>query len=299
MKRPEQHVTDSQGDSIFRAAFAGWAVNASELDYGWDYVVEVFRDGASTGLTLNAQLKSSLHTEYTSDGRFIRQVLKREAADYLARQLHQPTFLFHADVNAGKLFWSAIQLDEAVLTALEKGETQTLTVRIPTVNELPKRFDQFLADLTRAQVIVVSRLLLGTRAADFVDAMRGRPIKGVAEVAADLHEKGFRLDLQTARNQMREQDLPGAVATVKRVLAKSTGYLEVQFNATLQLGELEVLELIRSDKPQAWVADRKLAAAKALCQLARRTPRHLHLFAQTARKAAELGVMVQKVTGLL
>jgi hypothetical protein len=42
LKRPEQHVTDSQGDAIFRRAFARWAANGSERDYGWDYVVEVF-----------------------------------------------------------------------------------------------------------------------------------------------------------------------------------------------------------------------------------------------------------------
>jgi len=299
LKRPEQHVTDSRGDAIFRAAFAVWAVNASELDYGWDYVVEVFRNGASTGLTFNAQLKSSLHTEYSSDCVFISQSVEREAADYLARQLHQPTFLFHADVNAQKLFWGAIQLDEAVLTALEKGETQSLTVRMPTANSLPERFDQFLADLTRSQTIVMSRLLLGTKADDFVDAMRGRPIERIAEVAANLHEKSFRLDLQAAHDQMRGRDLPGAIATVKRVLGDSTGYLEVQFNATLQLGELEALELMRSDKPQSLTADRKLATAEALCQIASRTPRHLHLFAQTTRKAAELGVAVQKVLGLL
>ncbi len=299
MKRPEQHVTDSRGDAIFRGAFADWAVNASELDYGWDYVVEVFRNGASTGLTFSAQLKSSLHTKYSSDGTFISQSLERQAAYYLARQLHQPSFLFHADVNAQKLFWSAIQLDEAVLTALEQGETESLTVRIPSVNSLPARFDQFLADLTRSQTIAVSRLLLGTKAADFVDAMRGRPIERIAEVAADLHEKGFRLDLQAAHDQMRARNLPGALATVTSVLANSKGYLEVQFNATLQLGEIEALELMRSDKPQSLTADRKLATAWALCQIAKRTPRHLHLFAQTTRKAAELGVAVQKVVGLL
>ena len=203
MKRPEQHVTDSQGDAIFHWKFAQWAVNGSERDYGWDYVVEVFRNGASTGLTFNAQLKSSLHTEYSSDDVFISQSLERDAADYLARQLHQPTFLFHADVSTKRLFWSAIQLDEAVLTALEKGETRSLTVRIPTANNLREQLDQFLADLTRSQTIVLSRLLLGTTAADFVDAMRGRPIERIAEVAADLHEKGFRLDLQKAHDQMR------------------------------------------------------------------------------------------------
>ncbi len=299
MKRPEQHVTDSQGDAIFRWEFAKWAVNGSERDYGWDYVVEVFRNGTSTGLTFNAQLKSSLHTEYSSDGVFISQSLDQDAADYLARQLHQPTFLFHADVNAQELFWSAIQVDEAVLTALGRRETQSLTVRIPTANNLRERFDQFLGDLRRSQTIVLSRLLLGTKAGDFVDAMLGRPIEWIAEVAADFHEKGFRLDLQKAHDHMRRGDLPGAIATVKRVLGNSIGYLEVQFNATLQLGEFEALQLMRSDRPQRLVADRKLATAEALCKIAKRAPRHLHLYAQTTRKAAQLAIAVHKVLGLL
>ena len=42
-------------------------VTGSERDYGWDYVVEVFRNGTSTALTFNAQLKRSLHTAYSSE----------------------------------------------------------------------------------------------------------------------------------------------------------------------------------------------------------------------------------------
>ena len=51
MKRPEQHSTDSQADAIFRDAFSEWAVNGSQRDYGWDYVVEVFRNKESTGFS--------------------------------------------------------------------------------------------------------------------------------------------------------------------------------------------------------------------------------------------------------
>jgi len=111
VKRPEQHVTDSEADGIFQGVFSEWSINGSKRDYGWDYVVEVFRNGESTGFLLNGQLKGSRHTEYSADGSFISQELEIDSADYLARQLQQPTFLFHADVAAKKLFWSAIQLD--------------------------------------------------------------------------------------------------------------------------------------------------------------------------------------------
>jgi len=299
LKRPEQHVTDSQANAVFLAAFSEWAVNASEQDYGWDYVVEVFRGGTSTGLLFNAQLKGSRHTDYSSDATFISQPLERDAADYLARQLQQPTFLFHVDVDTKQLFWSAIQLDQRALASLERGETQSLRVRIPTSNVLPDGIRRFLADLAKCQAVVVSRILMGTKAADFVDAMSGQPIERIIRVAEDLHEKGFRLDLQAAHSQMRRGDLAGAIAVVRKVLANAPGFLEVQFNATLQLGELETLELMKSDKPQSLISDRRLATAQALCRIAKRVPKHLHLFAQTTRKAAELGVAVQKVAGLL
>jgi len=94
VKRPEQHETDSEADVIFRAAFAKWAVTPSERDYGWDYLVEFFKEHESTGMFFTAQLKGSRHTEYSADGSFISQALEQDSADYLARQLQQPTFLF-------------------------------------------------------------------------------------------------------------------------------------------------------------------------------------------------------------
>ena len=73
-----------------------------------DYVVEVFRNGESTGFLFNGQLKGSLHTEYSADGSFVSQELEIDSADYLARQLRQPTFLFHADVEQKKRCWIAV-----------------------------------------------------------------------------------------------------------------------------------------------------------------------------------------------
>jgi hypothetical protein len=96
VKRPEQHVTDSEADGIFRGVFAEWSVNGSQRDYGWDYVVEVFRNGESTGFLFNGQLKGSRHTEYSAGETFVSQELQIDSANYLARQLRQPTFLFHA-----------------------------------------------------------------------------------------------------------------------------------------------------------------------------------------------------------
>ena len=301
MKRPEQHITESEADAIFRGAFAEWAVNGSERDYGWDYVVEVFRNNQSTGLLFNAQLKGSRHTEYSADGKFLSQTLEQDAADYLARQIRQPTFLFHADVNAKKLFWCAIQRDQRILDVLAQGNARSLTVRIPTANVLPGGIERFLLDLTQSQTVVNSRILVGTRHFDFVDAMAGQPIERNAEVAENLHEKGFHLEMQSAHRRRQAGDLAGAIVAVQKVVASASsgGYVEVHFNATLQLGELESYQLMTSDGPQARVAEKKLAIALELCRISKRTPKQLHLYAQLTRKAGELGVAIQKTFGLL
>ncbi len=301
MKRPEQHVTDSEADAIFLGVFAEWSVNSSKRDYGWDYVVEVFRNKESTGFLFNCQLKGSRHTEYSADGSFISQKLEMDSADYLARQLRQPTFLFHADVDAKKLFWSAIQLDQQVLEILEQGKAKSLTVRIPTANVLPKRFERLLQDLTQSQMVVVSRILLGSRHFEFADAMSCQPIERISEVAEDLHEKGFHLELQAAFQQQKGGDIAGAIAALHKVAdsASASGYVEVRFNAILQAGELEWLQVSKSDVPQALIADKKLETALELCGIAKRKPKHLHLFAQITRKAAELGVAVHTTLGLL
>jgi hypothetical protein len=301
VKRPEQHVTDSEADGIFQGVFAEWSVNGSKRDYGWDYVVEVFRNGESTGFLFNGPLKGSRHTDYSADRSFISQQLESDSADYLARQLRQPTFLFHADVEAKKLFWNAIQLDKRVLEVLEQGNAKSLTVRIPTANVLPEQFERFLQELTRSQVVVVSRILLGTRPIEFADAMASQPIERISEVAEDLHEKGFHLELQAAFLQRKGGDISGAITAIHKVVdsAGASGYVEIQFNAVLQAGELEWLQVSKSDVPQALAADKKLETALELCRIAKREPRHLHLFAQITRKAAELGVAVQKTFGLL
>jgi len=156
-----------------------------------------------------------------------------------------------------------------------------------------------LADLTQSRLVEISRVLLGTRSIDFADAMARQPVKRVSEVAEDLHVKGFRLELQLAHQQRQEGDWDGAVSAVRRVLANSSSYVAIQFDGTLQLGELEGYQLMKSTEPQSRVADKKLEIALRLCSIAKRQPRNLHLFAQITRKGAELAVAVQKTTGLL
>ncbi len=300
VKRPEQHETDSAADALFCGRLFEVGREPTLRDYGRDYVVEYFKQHKSTGLLFAAQLKGSRSTPYSADGSFISQSLEKEAADYLARQLELPAFVFHADVIAKKLFWSAIQLDQKVLKSLEKGETQSLTVRIPTANLLPDAMDQFLEELTRSRMEVVRRILLDTKPLNFVSAMARQPVERAAAVAQDLHIKGFQLELNLAQQRFRNGEVEGAIGDIQKILANSAAYVEIQFNGTMQLGELEAYRLMKSPgQPQALVAHKKLQTAQTLCRIANRQPRYLHLAAQLLRRAAELTVAVQKTNGLL
>ena len=301
LKRPAQHETDSAADALFRDVFHHWAVTPSERDYGWDHVVEVFRNGESTGILFNGQLKGSRRTCYSADGSFISQELEVGSADYLARQLRLPTFLFHADVEEKKLFWSVIQLDQQVRQKLEQGTTQSITVRIPTANVLPDRFDQFVCDLRDAHSVVVSRILTQTTHVEFAQAMHSHPVERIRKVAEDLHEKGYRLELDAAFDQRKRGDIDGAIVAIRKIATSAaiSDHIVIQFNAVLQAGELEWLRQSRSDEPQARVAEKKLAIALELCAIAKREPRYLHLFARITEKAAKLAVAVQKTAGLM
>ena len=128
--------------------------------------------------------------------------------------------------------------------------------------------------------------------------MKSQPVERITKVAEDLHEKGYHLELQAAFYQRKSGDIAGAITAIRKVATSAgiSGYIEVQFNAVLQAGELEWMQLSKSDEPQARAADRKLSVASELCRIAKRTPRHLHLFAQITRKAAELSVAVQKTS---
>lgn len=299
MNRPREHKIDERGNALFRAAFADWGVNPSEKDYGWDYIVEVFRNEQSTGMLFAAQLKSSERTRYSRKQDFITQPLKKAAADYLARQLKQPTFLFHADVKTKRLFWSTIQLDSAVLGTLEKGTTRGLTVRISTANVLPDEFERFLRDLREAQMIVLSRSLRGVEHDHFVAAIRRQGPQLMADVAENLHETAFRVEMQTAHEVFRAGKLREAIERLKAILLNPAASIAIRFNVTRYCGQLEWIEVNRSQQPQMAGAERLLATAQELCRITKRGPASLKLFSIMDRLAAELGILVHRYIGVL
>ena len=68
MKRPLQHVLDSQGETLLKSVLEplAWAVNKVEHDYGIDFDVEIFNNNESTGVFFKLQLKSSQNTKFSA-----------------------------------------------------------------------------------------------------------------------------------------------------------------------------------------------------------------------------------------
>ena len=60
MKRPDQHIIETKSQRIFeRLVPVEWVAREVKPDYGVDYLVEVFKNGESTGKTFFVQLKGS------------------------------------------------------------------------------------------------------------------------------------------------------------------------------------------------------------------------------------------------
>lgn len=60
MKRPTQHITETISQRIFENLIpVEWVIREIKPDYGVDYLIEVFKNGKSTGITFFVQLKGS------------------------------------------------------------------------------------------------------------------------------------------------------------------------------------------------------------------------------------------------
>lgn len=72
-QRPRNHVLETlSGQALARVVPAEWVVRPVDEDYGIDREVEIFEDGAATGLTFKVQLKASERTAAAGPSRRVR-----------------------------------------------------------------------------------------------------------------------------------------------------------------------------------------------------------------------------------
>lgn len=299
MKRPQQHITDAAGERQLRSIFepAGWTVNKIEHDYGVDFEVEVFHKGRTTGATFKIQLKSSKGTKYSSSGNFISQSLDSNSAVYLCRMLRSPVVLIHADVEQKRTFWLAPQLDlDTIQKLAAEPQSGSITLRIPTCNELPGTLLSLLGAVGQIGSLLASRVIIGTPVRDFVASIRDRLDRD--ELIREFKIKADAVKLSQAQSLLATGSIEEARSRLIAVLADPESSIENKFPAVLILEAVEARAFREGKSTFKAFPEIKAYVADKLWALVRKGPAHLKFYGLIARKAAELGTLVEKDSAL-
>lgn len=298
MRRPQQHITDAKGDAQLRAVFAptGWTLNRTENDYGIDYEIEIFHDSQSTGASFRAQLKSSESTRYSADGSFVSQTIDARNARYLCQEVSAPVIIFHADVQNGRTYWAAPQLDIAALeTFVGAPERDSLTLRIPTANLLPGTLDLLLEAVRSAKVILASRVLVTVNIPEFVGSIRNRIDE--EEVIRELKLKANALQVLQVEKLFKAGSAGEARGRIRELLADPASSVGTKFWSLLMAEKVE-LQALKEGGRRADRTEIQLSITGELQHITRQGPSHLKFYALIARKAAELEGLVLADFGL-
>jgi hypothetical protein len=293
MKRPSQHVIDSKGITLVRAAFEsrGWTVEPNTNDYGVDLNVEVFVNQATTGITFKVQVKSSEATAYSQDRAYVSEQISRPSAEYMCLELHSPVVLIHADVSSGKTFWTLPQIDSSLLESLKQKNTNSVSVRIPTTNELPRTTPQLLDALAHAETILAVRSISARTVREFLVSIEGRVDR--EQVRRTLKDKSDALGIAQAEELIKSGPLDQVIANVRETISDGKASVENRFWAVLVLERAEIVEASRigrmAEQPQI-----QMSACIQLSRIARRGPRHLKFYALIAKLAGQLHVLTSR-----
>ena len=296
MERPPQHVTDSLGESQMKSIFEplGWVVNKLPNDYGIDFEVEVFENYRSTGASFKIQLKSSVATKYSTSGKFISQRMSRKNVERICHEMRTPVFLIHADVKKQKTFWLAPRLDSAVIQKLTlTGKPRgTIMVQIPCANALPETLGDFVEAITQMQNVVAAQVIVATTVPDFVKFVhRQFP---AAQLIRTFQDKKDGVKLEQAQKMLRERKYKEALTWVESIINDPDASVDSKFFAIVGVERVQDTILIRAMAPSVERARLHTETARRLQQLARKGFPHLKFFALIARKAAELGDLIER-----
>ena len=286
------------GENQLRSIFVplGWTVNKIEHDYGADFEIEIFHDHKSTGASFKVQLKSSESTQYAADERYVSQVIDKKSARYLCSEVRTPVILIHADVTNHRTFWLAPQLDISVFEAFaRRADSQTLSARFPTANELPSTLDRLIDAVNSAEIVVASRVVISAAVPQFVDSVRGRIDE--EEVVRELRVKGDALRLSRLQELFDAGEFDEARMRIAKILSDAEASVGSKF-WTLLLSEKIDIVALRSAGRQLDRVPLQLDLTEQLQRLTRHGPAHLKFYALISRKAAELDSLVSKDFGL-
>jgi len=293
MKRPRQHAIGSRGITQVRAAFEclEWTVEPNTNDYGVDLNVEVFVNRETTGITFKVQVRSSEATTYSQDRTYVSEPISRPNAEYWCVELRSPIVLVHADVNSADTFWTLPQLDSSLLRSLKQISTGTISVRIPTTNQLPKTAQQLLEALAQAETILAIRSISARTVPEFLGAIDGRIDK--EQVRRELKNKSDALGIAQAEELIKSASLDQVIANMQEAISDSKASAENRFWAALVFERAAVVKASQvgriAEQPQI-----QMSVSIHLSQIARHGPHHLKFYALIAKLAAQLHVLTSR-----
>lgn len=286
--KPEEHEINRAGKRLLREVLEplGWIVNDVQEDYGIDCNIQVFDGGSPTGVWFHVQLKSSASSSYSADGTFISQELRADHARHYAFEMRQPALLIHADVPANKIYWYAPQLDLRLATILRQTGAQFVTLRMPTVQQLPETAPELLTSISHAHLVLSTRELTTAPAECFAESLKHFPDQQSLYQA--FQEKNDTLKLRRIYSLFVERKFDDARARAQSLLTDPDSAIEIKFWAQLQLEGIDYIQTVHAGSPQAHVPKLLLVNAKALQKLTKSGPKYLKFYSLIARRAAEL-----------
>lgn len=293
MERPRSHITDSRGKAQMRSIFetVGWTVNEIENDYGIDFDVQVFEDSKATGEWFKVQLKSSESTDYSGEGDFISEPLSRQHAAHFSTEMREPVFVIHADVTAGRTFWYAPQLDARVTA---NDSRRTVTVRIPTRNELPGTLPDMVSALQRIRIKLGAKTVAESAISDFARSVGDRP----EQLIAGIQDKADILRLVEIRELTEKGNFTEAGTKTENLSDNEQSSVELRVSAVLEKERIDFLVARKVNAPQSTTSAIHLSTGKRLQQLTKKGPTALKFFSLIVLKAAELDVLTFQDFGL-
>jgi len=139
MRRPKQHIIDTQAQSILRQSLpAEWVVRQITPDYGIDYEIEIVENGLLTGVTFYVQLKGTQSPKY----RDLSLCLPFEVDKlrYYSERVNRPVLILVADTVTGTCLWVYAQryIREVLRASNSRWYLQKrVTLNVPRANKLP------------------------------------------------------------------------------------------------------------------------------------------------------------------
>jgi len=299
IQKSVQQDIDLEGQRLLGQALGplGWVINKIENDFGIDYDAQVFVNGSPCGLWFKIQLKSSAHSEHSSDGSFISQELSADHARHYALELRDPVFLIHADTHAKKVFWCAPQLDDELISKLTDGRvSSTVTARVPSSNLLPDTAEALLRTVEELYLTLANRTLADSSVSGFAESLKHQP--GEVALREEFQHKNDALKLRKVHELLVARRYPEARSSAEVIFSDPDSSIENRFWALEQIGDIDWGEAVSQDRPQSELPLIHLKNAKALQALSKPGPPHLKFFALIVRKAAELDQLVIDNWGL-